>query len=231
MHAGPDVATLERMCTTILIADDHAVVREGIRGLLRLDPRFVIVGEAGDGETAAQLATEHAPDVVLLDLMMPGIGGVAATRAIKASSPRSHIMILTSSNDDELAFAAIEAGAQSFLLKSMRGENLLQAIHYASIGESTIHPSIARRILTAVHQKSQPPSDPFAELTERELGVLRRLAEGGSNAKIAAYLGISEKTVKAHLGNVMSKLQLSDRTQAVAFAWREGLMDRRQAAG
>ena len=219
--------TLDRMSTTILIADDHAVVREGIRGLLRLDPRFVIVGEAADGETATDIAREHAPDVVLLDLMMPGIGGVAATRAIKAASPRTHIMILTSSNDDELAFAAIEAGAQSFLLKSMRGENLLQAIHYASIGESTMHPSIARRILSAVQQRNQPAADPFGELTERELDVLRRLAEGGSNAKIAAHLGITEKTVKAHLGNVMSKLQLSDRTAAVAFAWREGLMARR----
>ena len=213
------------MSKSILIADDHAVVREGLRGLLRLDPEFVVVAEAADGETAVSLARQHAPDIVLLDLLMPGIGGVAATREIKASSPGSHIMILTSSDDDEQAFAAIEAGAQSFLLKSMRGEHLLQAIRSASIGESTLHPAIARRILTAMHQSRQPQPGPFADLTERELQVLRSLAQGGSNAKIAMDLGISEKTVKVHLSNVMSKLHLSGRTQAVAFAWREGLMD------
>ncbi|MFC4314082.1 response regulator [Steroidobacter flavus] len=210
------------MSTSILIADDHAVVREGLRGLLRLEPEFVVVAEADDGESAVTLARQHRPDIVLLDLLMPGIGGVAATRGIKAASPESHIMILTSSNEDEHAFAAIEAGAQSFLLKSMRGEHLLQAIRSASAGESTLHSAIARRILTAMRQ---PQTGPFADLTERELQVLRSLAQGGSNAQIAAGLGISEKTVKVHLSNVMSKLQLSGRTQAVAFAWREGLMD------
>lgn len=213
------------MSASILIADDHEVVREGLRGLLRLDPRFVVVAEADDGETAVTLARQHRPDIILLDLLMPGIGGVAATREIKAVSPDSHIMILTSSNEDEHAFAAIEAGAQSFLLKSMRGEHLLQAIRSASIGESTLHASIARRILTAMHQALRPQPGPFADLTERELQVLRSLAQGGSNAKIAMDLGISEKTVKVHLSNVMSKLHLSGRTQAVAFAWREGLMN------
>lgn len=213
------------MSTSILIADDHDVVREGIRGLLRLDPRFSIVAEAADGDEAVVLARAHAPDVVLLDLMMPGGGGAEVTRAIKAASPRSHVMVLTSSDDDELAFAAIEAGAHSFLLKSMRGEALLQAIERAAAGESTLHPLVAQRILGVVQRLRQPAAaDPFAALTERELDVLRHLAEGGSNAKIAARLGISEKTVKAHLGSVMSKLYLSDRTQAVAFAWRRGLM-------
>jgi NarL family two-component system response regulator LiaR len=213
------------MSKSILIADDHAVVREGLRGLLRLDPEFVVLAEAGDGETAVALARQHLPDIVLLDLLMPGIGGVAATREIKAVSPGSHIMILTSSNEDEHAFSAIEAGAQSFLLKSIRGEQLLQAIRSAGIGESTLHPAIARRILTAMHQTVRPQPGPFADLTERELQVLRSLAQGGSNAKIALDLGISDKTVKVHLSNVMSKLHLSGRTEAVAFAWREGLMD------
>lgn len=217
------------MSVSVLIADDHAVVREGIRGLLRLNPRFTVVAEATDGDEAIALAGEHAPDVVLLDLVMPGQGGVAVTRAIKSVSPRSHIMVLTSSDDDALAFDAIEAGATSFLLKSMRGEALLQAIERAGAGESTLHPAVAQRILAVVQRVRQPVADPFAALTERELEVLRHLAEGGSNAKIAARLGISEKTVKAHLSNVMSKLYLSDRTQAVAFAWRQGLMasDRR----
>lgn len=215
------------MSATLLVADDHAVVREGIRGLLRLAPGFVVVAEADDGESAVAMACRHAPDVVLLDLMMPGIGGVAAVRGIRAGSPRSHVMVLTSSDDDELAFAAIEAGAQSFLPKSTRGEVLLQAIRNAVIGEATLHPAVARRILSVVQRARRPAADPFAELTERELEVLRRLAEGGSNARIASCLAISEKTVKAHLSNLMSKLQVSDRTQAVALAWREGLMTRK----
>jgi two-component system, NarL family, response regulator LiaR len=212
------------MSTSILIADDHAVVREGIRGLLRLNPRFTIVAEAADGDSAVAMAREHAPDVVLLDLMMPGRGGGAVTRAIKAASPRSHIMILTSSDDDALAFEAIEAGAHSFLLKSMRGESLLLAIENAGLGEPTLHPAMAQRLLKAMQRAREPVADPFAELTEREREVLRNLAEGRSNAKIATSLGISEKTVKAHLSNVMSKLHLSDRTQAVALAWSRGLM-------
>ena len=219
--------TMTETATTLLVADDHAVVREGIRGLLRLAPGFVVVAEAADGEDAVAQARMHVPDVVLLDLMRPGIGGVAATRGIRAASPRSHIIVLTSSDDDELAFAAIEAGAQSFLPKSTRGETLLQAIHCAAIGDSTLHPAIARRILNAMQRGRRPAADPFAGLTERELDVLRHLAEGGSNARIATRLSISEKTVKAHLSNLMSKLQVTDRTQAVAFAWREGLMHRK----
>ena len=219
------------MTTSILIADDHAIVREGIRGLLRLDPRFTVVAEAADADEAVALAREHAPDVVLLDLMMPGSSGVEVMLAIRAASPRSHVMVLTSSDDDELAFAAIEAGAHSFLLKSMRGESLLQAIQRAAIGESTLHPLVAQRILGVVQRMRQPAADPFATLTERELEVLRHLAEGGSNAKIAVRLGISEKTVKAHLSSVMSKLYVSDRTQAVAFAWKRGLMEGMQGRG
>jgi DNA-binding NarL/FixJ family response regulator len=219
--------TMTDAATTLLIADDHAVVREGIRSLLRLAPGFVVVAEADDGENAVALAGTHVPDVVLLDLMMPGIGGVAAVRGIRTASPRSHIIVLTSSDDDELAFAAIEAGAQSFLPKSTRAETLLQAIRCAAIGDPTLHPAIARRILNAM-QRRRPAADPFAGLTERELDVLRQLAEGGSNARIASCLSISEKTVKAHLSNLMSKLQVTDRTQAVAFAWREGLMHRKE---
>ncbi|KAF1040669.1 MAG: Transcriptional regulatory protein DegU [Burkholderia lata] len=210
--------------TTILIADDHAVVREGIRGLLRLDASFEIVAETDDGTSTVEQVRARRPDVLLLDLMMPGMGqaGVpAAIRAIRAASADTHIMVLTSSDDDALSLAAIDAGADSFLLKSMRGERLLQAIHAAVHGEPTLHPGIAQRMIGAMRK---PPRSPFAALTARELEVLRCLAEGGSNARIAATLGITEKTVKTHLGNVMSKLHLSDRTQAVALAWREGLM-------
>ena len=214
------------MTTTVLLVDDHAVVREGLRSLLSLSDEFDVVGEAGDGESAIGLARELAPDLVVLDLLMPGMDGVSATRAIRGASPRTHVVVLTSSDDDELAFAAIEAGAQSFLPKNLAGTTLLDALHDAARGEAIVHPFIARRILDLVRRLRDPAPNPFAHLTERELDVLRRLAEGGSNARIAATLGITEKTVKSHLGNVLAKLHLADRTEAVAFAWREGLMPR-----
>ncbi|QND50506.1 response regulator transcription factor (plasmid) [Phyllobacterium sp. 628] len=211
------------MSTTIVIADDHAVVREGIRGLLRLDPSFTVLAEAENGEATVAMVREHRPDVLLLDLMMPGMGDAAQSMIsiIRKASPDSHIMILTSSDDDQLAFSAIEAGARSFLLKSMRGEHLLSAIHAAANGTPTLHPLVAQRILNSIRNPQPRQVD---DLTARELEVLRCLAEGGSNAKIAAQLNITEKTVKAHLGSVMSKLDLSDRTEAVAYAWRAGLM-------
>jgi DNA-binding NarL/FixJ family response regulator len=211
------------MSTTIVIADDHAVVREGIRGLLRIDPGFTVLAEAENGETAISMVREHRPDVLLLDLMMPGMGDAAEAMIglIRKASPETHIMILTSSDDDRLAFKAIEAGAHSFLLKSMRGEHLMNAIHAASKGTPTLHPLVAQRLLNSIRN---PQPRQFEDLTARELEVLRCLAEGGSNARIAAQLNITEKTVKAHLGSIMSKLDLTDRTQAVALAWRAGLM-------
>jgi len=212
------------MTVTVLLVDDHAIVREGLRSLLVLSDEFDVVGEAGDGDRAIELAREFVPDLVVLDLLMPGMDGAAATRGIRGASPRSHIVVLTSSDDDELAFSAIEAGAQSFLLKNLPGAALLSALRDAARGEAIVHPFIARRILDLTRRARQPTPSPFDLLTERELDVLRRLAEGGSNARIAATLGITDKTVKSHLGNVLAKLHLADRTEAVAFAWREGLM-------
>ncbi|MBL8300682.1 MAG: response regulator transcription factor [Rhodanobacteraceae bacterium] len=208
----------------IVVVDDHSVVREGICGLLRTDPRFSVIAEAGDGAAAVALCSTHQPDLVLLDLIMQGMDGIEATRRIRSSCPHSHVMVLTSTEDENLILQAIEAGAQSFLLKSVRGEYLLDAVARAAAGDAVLHPGIAQQILRYTSLRARPPRNPFAALTERELEVLRCLASGGSNAKIAATLGIAEKTVRAHLSQVMSKLQLADRTEAVAYAWREGLM-------
>lgn len=212
------------MKTTVILVDDHAVVRQGVRSLLALTDDFEVVGEAGDGGQAIDMARELVPDLVVIDLLMPGMDGVTAIRGIRTVSPRSHVVVLTSSEQDELAFAAIEAGAQSFILKTMLGDELLSTLRKAAQGEAVIHPFVARRILQVVRRIREPRHNPFAELTERELEVLRQLGEGGSNARIAAALHISEKTVKSHIGNVLAKLHLADRTEAVAFAWRQGLM-------
>lgn len=212
------------MKTSVMLVDDHAVVRQGVRSLLALTEDFEVVGETGDGAEAIALAREAAPDLVVMDLLMPGVDGVSAIRSIRTVSPRSHVVVLTSSEEDDLAFAAIEAGAQSFTLKTMLGDELLSTLRRAAQGEAVIHPQVARRILQAVRRVREPQRNPFAELTERELEVLRQLAEGGSNARIAAALHITEKTVKSHVSNVLAKLHLADRTEAVAFAWRQGLM-------
>ncbi|AOZ09548.1 DNA-binding response regulator [Cupriavidus malaysiensis] len=215
---------MQDMKTSVMLVDDHAIVRQGVRSLLALTEDFEVVAETGDGAEAIGLARDTAPDLVVIDLLMPGVDGVSAIRSIRTVSPRSHVVVLTSSEEDDLAFAAIEAGAQSFTLKTMLGDELLSTLRRAAQGEAVIHPQVARRILQAVRRVREPQRNPFAELTERELEVLRQLAEGGSNARIAAALHITEKTVKSHLSNVLAKLHLADRTEAVAFAWRQGLM-------
>lgn len=210
--------------TSILLVDDHDIVRQGLRRLMEFADAFTVVGEADNGRDAIALAESLKPDIIMLDLIMPEMDGLSAIRAIKTASPLSHIMVLTSSEDDELAFSAIEAGAQSFILKNMLGDELLDTVRKIAAGEEVIHPLIARRILKMARTARAPQHDPFSQLTEREKEVLRELAEGQSNAKIALSLNISEKTVKSHISSVLSKLHLSDRTEAVAFAWREGLI-------
>jgi NarL family two-component system response regulator LiaR len=211
---------------SILIVDDHSVVRQGVRAFLEAQPDLAIVGEAESGEQSVLLAKELIPDVVLMDLSLPGIDGVEATRQIKRVSPRSQVIVLTSYYEDEHVFPALRAGAISYTLKDIRPLELVEIVRKASQGESVLHPRVAARLIHEVRQAKRTVPPAFAELTERELEVLRLIAEGQSNAAIAEGLVLSEKTVKGHVSNILSKLHMEDRTQAAVFAWQEGLMER-----
>jgi NarL family two-component system response regulator LiaR len=216
---------------TVFVVDDHDVVRKGLRYFLSAHSEIAIVGEAGDAQTAVQGVAEHVPDVVLMDLVLPlqpgtepvDQGGVQATRLIRQISPHTQVVVLTSFAQDELIFSAIKAGALSYLLKDADGETVLDAIHAASRGEASLHPRIAQRLMDEVTTPARG-RDPAAGLTAREMEVLRLVAQGLSNAEIATELVITERTVKAHVSNLLGKLHLSDRTQAAVYAWREGLM-------
>ncbi|WP_126631974.1 response regulator [Dictyobacter alpinus] len=211
---------------TILIVDDHAIVREGIRAYLEIQPDFSVVGEAESGQSAVRMATDLVPDIVLMDLMMPGIDGVEATRRLKQVSPHSQIIVLTSFHEDEHIFPALRAGALSYVLKDIQPDELVEVVHKAVRGESVLHPRVAARVVQELRGTRHAAPNPFIELSERELEVLRLIAAGNSNADIAAQLVISEKTVKGHLSNIFSKLHLMDRTQAAVFAWQQGLVQR-----
>ena len=221
---------------TVYMVDDHDVVRKGLRFYLNSRPDVTIVGEAGDAENAVLGVADTVPDVVLMDLVLPlkpkghpsEQGGVQATRRIRQVSPHSQVVVLTSYAQDELIFSAIKAGALSYLLKDADAETLVQAIHAASQGEATLHPRIARRLMAEVAQPIKQ-SDPATALTPREMEVLQCIAQGQTNAEIAGQLFITERTVKAHVSNLLSKLHLSDRTQAAVYAWREGLVDQEDA--
>ena len=211
---------------TVLIVDDHAVVRQGIRAFLDAQLDIAVVGEAASGDEAVRQAAETVPDVVLMDLVMPGMDGVEATRRIRRASPRTQVVVLTSYHEDVHIFPAIKAGALSYLLKDVGPKELAAAVRAAARGEAVIHPRVATRLMQELRGTQRDVPSPFAELTNRELEVLRLIAEGLSNAKIAVRLVISEKTVKGHVSNILSKLHLTDRTQAAVFAWREGVVGR-----
>jgi NarL family two-component system response regulator LiaR len=209
---------------TILIVDDHDIVRQGARAFLEAQPDLHVVGEAASGEEAVRMMQDLIPDVVLMDLILPGINGIEATRTVKRISPRSQVVVLTSFYEDDQIFPALRAGAISYTLKDIHSTELAEIIRKAARGESTLHPRVAARVVQEVRSaKPQVPSA-FADLTERELEVLRLIAEGDSNAAIAERLVLSEKTVKGHVSNILSKLHTADRTQAAVFAWQQGLM-------
>src|SRR5215469_8507061 len=209
---------------TILIVDDHAVVRHGARAFFELEDDFVVVGDVSSGGEAVLLAADLAPDVVLMDLVMPGLDGVQATRLVKQKSPCSQVIVLTSYHEDEQIFPAIRAGALSYLLKDIGLPDLADAIRKAARGEVVLHPRIAARVVQELEGASHHDMASYAQLSEREREVLRLIAEGLSNAAIAKRLVLSEKTVKSHVRNILGKLHLVDRTQAAIFAWRQGLM-------
>jgi len=209
---------------TVMIVDDHAVVRQGIRALLEAEGGFQVVGEAGSGGEAALIAADLAPDVVLMDLVMPEMDGVTATRLIKQRSPRSQVIVLTSYHEDEHIYPAIRAGALSYLLKSVGLDELIAAVRKAARGEATLDPHVAARLVQELHGASAGTRQLYDTLSEREREVLGLIATGLTNAQIAERLVISERTVKSHVNNILSKLQVADRTQAAIFAWREGVM-------
>ena len=213
---------------TIVIADDHELVRQGIRTFLEAHADFCVVGEAASGEEAVCLVTDHTPTVVLLDLVMPGVGGIEATRLIKHVSPQTHVIVLTSYHNDEYIFPALRAGALSFILKDISTAELAEAVRKAARGESMLHSRVASRVVREIRGTLAQEEIPnlFTELSERELDVLRLIADGLSNAAIAERLVISERTVKVHVSNILSKLHIADRTQAAVYAWQQGLVRR-----
>jgi NarL family two-component system response regulator LiaR len=206
----------------ILIADDHAIVREGLRALIETEPGMELLGEAGDGVQAVEMACRLKPDVILLDLLMPRKDGLAAIVEIKEEQPEACILVLTSFAEDEKVFPAIKAGARGYLLKDTTPQALLQAIRDVHQGESSLHPTIARKLLEELNQPPNLPPSPDP-LTEREVDVLRLVAQGLSNQEIGERLFIAERTVRTHVSNILGKLHLANRTQATLYALREGL--------
>jgi NarL family two-component system response regulator LiaR len=206
----------------VLIADDHPVVRDGLRGLMEIQPDLEVVGEARDGIEAVDQARSLKPDVMLLDMMMPGKDGVQVIIEVKEENPAARILVLTSYAEGEKAFPAIKAGALGYLLKDTSPEELLQAIHNVYRGRISLHPTVARLLVEELGQPSElPPTE--EPLTEREVDVLQLVAQGMSNQEIAETLVVGERTVSTHVSNILDKLHLANRTQATLYALRKGL--------
>jgi DNA-binding NarL/FixJ family response regulator len=209
----------------IIVADDHPVVRGGLVALLRTIPSLDVVGEAADGETAVRLTHEHRPDVVLMDVRMPGMDGVEATRQIREQTPESRVLILTMYDDDATVFTAMKAGAQGYLLKESEQDDIVRAVHAVVAGEAIFGPGVAARVLGYF---TEPPQAvvaeyPFPELTHREREVLELLAQGKKNADIATELFLSPKTVSNQLTAIFAKLQVASRGEAIVRAREGGL--------
>lgn len=212
---------------TLMLADDHAMVRKGLTAFLATASDIAVMAVATNGAEAVAAAKKHTPQVVLLDLFMPDQPAIETVRGIKQVSPHSHIIMVTSHEGDEYVLPMTQAGAVSYILKDTTPEELIRTVRKAAAGESTISPRIAKALVHAVTQAraAKKAEEQFHDdLTEREMEVLQCIAEGLSNIDIANRLSISEKTVKSHVGNILSKLYLTDRTQAAVYAWREGIV-------
>jgi DNA-binding NarL/FixJ family response regulator len=207
----------------VLIADDHAPFREGLRALLSSVPEMTVAGEAENGEDAIQAAADLQPEVILMDIQMPGLNGIEATRRINQSSPHIGVIVLTMFEDDDSVFAAMRAGARGYLLKGADQAAILRAIQAVRNGEAVFGPGIARRLINYFTNLKSQVQHPFPELTGREQEVLDLLARGSNNAEIAGALGISQKTVRNHVSNIFNKLQVADRAQAIIRARDAGL--------
>jgi len=211
---------------TLLLVDDHPVVRKGTRELLEGESDMQVLGEAGSGEEALAQARALAPDVILMDVSMPGMNGIEATRAIKAEQPGVGVLVLTSYDDDAYVFALLEAGAAGYLLKNASEDDLLGAVRAVAAGESALHPSIARKVLERFSVVSNP-TPPEDDLSPRELEVLRVAASGRTNKEIARDLDISPRTVQVHLANIFAKIGVGSRTEAVLHGIKRGWIDPR----
>jgi two-component system, NarL family, response regulator LiaR len=209
----------------VLVVDDHAVVRQGLRTFLDLQDDLDVVGEAGDGAEAVAEAERLAPDVVLMDLAMPGVDGVSAIRELRARVPDTRAIALTSFSDDARVFGAIRAGAAGYLLKDVDPAELVAGIRAVAAGQGLLSPPVAARLLEEMSSERPTADEATAALTPREREVLILIAGGRSNKRIALELGVAEKTVKTHVGHVLGKLGVSDRTQAALWAVRHGLVD------
>jgi len=219
------------MSISVLLADDQPLLRRGFRMILEAEPDMIVVAEAGDGEEAADLARRHGPDVVLMDIRMPGTDGIEATRCITASDARVRVLVLTTFDLDEYAFGALRAGASGFLLKDVRPAELVAAIRTVAAGDAVVSPRVTRRLLEEYAQVLPLPEaqrerayPQLSALTEREREVLVAVAQGLSNTEIAATLYVSEATVKSHVGRILAKLGLRDRVQVVVLAYETGLV-------
>jgi DNA-binding NarL/FixJ family response regulator len=207
----------------VLVVDDHAVVREGLRTFLELQDGIEVAGEAADGEKAIEAAERLSPNVVLMDLVMPTLDGLAAMRELRERVPGARVIVLTSFADDDKLLPALRAGAAGYLLKNAEPQELARAVRAAHAGQALLDPHVAARLVDALAGEKEP----LDRLTPREREVLQLIGRGFSNKRIAQELGLSEKTVKTHVGHVLAKLGVDDRTQAAVFAVRAGLIDQR----
>jgi len=207
----------------VLLAEDHVIVREGTRELVQHEPDMEVVGEASDGEEAIQLTAKLRPDVVIMDIAMPKLNGIEATEQIKELYPATAVLVLTAYDDDQYIFALLEAGAAGYLLKNVRGRELIDAIRAVYAGESVLHPAITRKVIESFLPAGKPAERRIAEpLSEREMEVIRLAGRGMSNKDIAEELSLSVRTVQAHLGNIFNKLGVGSRTEAVLYALKKG---------
>ncbi len=215
------------MSIKVVLVDDHKIVRQGVRAYLQTLADIQVIAEADSGAAALAAIEQYAPDVVLMDLEMPGeLDGIAATRRIRKQRPETQVIVVTSHHQDEYIFPAVRAGAISYLLKDVEPDELANAIRKAARGEAVLDSRVASRIIQELQGIRKDEVNPFTELSEREFEVLRLIAAGKSNAEIAETLVLGESTIKTHISNILKKLHLDDRTQAAVYAWREGIVRR-----